>query len=52
MRDGSIFFAIGGVIDLIGRKTSSGWYQLRRLFFSKETKRLQVLAGIRKKENL
>ena len=48
MGDGSIFYAIGAIIDGVGRKIGSGWYQLRRLFFSRETKRLQVLAGIRK----
>ena len=52
MKDGAIFFAIGAVLDLIGRKAGSCWYKVRTVFFTKQTKRMQVLAGIRKKEDL
>ena len=52
MRDGRIFFAIGIMIDSIQDRIRHLKYSVKRCFFSKETKQLQVLAGIRKKEDL
>lgn len=50
MKDGWIFFVIGGFIDIVRRKVGETYYQFRRLFFTEETKRLQVLAGIQKEK--
>jgi hypothetical protein len=50
MRDGRILFAISAILDAAAQRRQALKQAWRRLWYTNEQRRLQVLAGIRKEK--